>query len=128
MGSLILIFAVFFVGYLISLRIHPLTKCQTCKMTGRHFGSVYTYGYRRCRTCGGSGRRDRLGTRLFFGGTDHSGIYKKLRRDDDLAGPARLGCLVRRDDVGEPVAVHRQLGELPFGQRGADVRGGFVQR
>lgn len=128
MGSMILVFAVFFVGYLISLRIHPLTKCPTCKMTGRHFGSVYTGAYRRCRTCGGTGRRDRLGTRLFFGGTDHSGIYKKLRCHDYLAGPAGFGCLVRGDDVGEPEAVHRKLGELPFGQRGADVGGGFLQR
>lgn len=127
MGSLVLILAVFFVGYLISLRIHPLTKCPTCKMTGRHFGSVYTNAYRRCRTCGGTGRRDRLGTKLFFGGTDHSGIYKKLRRDDDLAGRAGFGRFVRGDDVAEPVAVHRKLGELPFGQRAVDVRGGLVQ-
>ena len=127
MGPLVLIFAVFFVGYLISLRIHPLRKCPVCKMTGRHFGGVFTYAYRRCNACGGTGRKDRWGTQVFFGGTKHTGIYKKLRRHDDLAGAARFGRLVRGDDVAEPVAVHRKLGELPFGQRGANVRGGLVQ-
>jgi DnaJ-class molecular chaperone len=77
MGSLILLFAVFFGGYLISLRIHPLRKCPVCKMTGRHFGSVFTNSYRRCRNCEGTGRRDRWGTQVFFGGTGHTGIYKK---------------------------------------------------
>jgi hypothetical protein len=46
-------------------------------MTGRHFGSVYTGSYRRCRRCDGSGRRDRLGTRIFFGGTNHTGVFPK---------------------------------------------------
>jgi hypothetical protein len=64
-------------GYLVSLRIHPLRKCPTCKMTGRHFGDVYTGTFRRCRRCDGSGRRDRLGVQLFFGGTNHTGVFTK---------------------------------------------------
>lgn len=65
------------VGYLVSLRIHPLRKCPTCKMTGRHFGGVFTNTYRPCRRCNGSGRRDRLGVQVFFGGTNHTGVYPK---------------------------------------------------
>jgi len=65
MGFLILIIILFVVGYFISLRLHPLTKCRLCKGTGRHFGSMYTYAQRRCRKCGGNGRVDRLGVRLF---------------------------------------------------------------
>jgi hypothetical protein len=64
-------------GYLVSLRIHPLRKCPTCKMTGRHFGDVYKGTFRRCRRCDGSGRRDRLGVPLFFGGTNHTGVFTK---------------------------------------------------
>jgi DnaJ-class molecular chaperone len=77
MGFVVLIAIILAVGYFVSLRIHPLKKCPTCKMTGRHFGGFYTYSYRRCRTCDGTGRRDRFGTRVFMGGTNHTGIYPK---------------------------------------------------
>ena len=77
MAALILIVLIAGAGYLISLRIHPLRRCPMCKATpGRHFGSVYGYGYRRCRACGGTGRKDRLGAKIFFGGTDNTGIYR----------------------------------------------------
>jgi hypothetical protein len=46
-------------------------------MTGRHFGGVYKGGYRRCRTCDGTGRRDRFGTRVFWGGTKNTGVFTK---------------------------------------------------
>ena len=74
---LLLLIVIVVGGYLISLRIHPLRKCPVCKMTGRHFGSVFKSNYRRCRKCGGSGRLDRWGTQVFFGGTKHTGIYPK---------------------------------------------------
>ena len=64
-------------GYVVSTRIHPLTKCPTCKMTGRHFGSVYKGSHRPCRTCRGSGRRDRVGTKVFWGGTNNTGVFPK---------------------------------------------------
>ena len=69
MATLIVIALIAGAGYLISLRIHPLKRCPVCKMTGLHFGAIYTYGYRRCRACGGTGRKDRLGAKIFFGGT-----------------------------------------------------------
>jgi hypothetical protein len=65
------------VGYLVSTRIHPLRKCPTCNMAGRHFGSIYKGSYRRCRRCAGTGRRDRVGTKVFWGGTNNSGVYPK---------------------------------------------------
>ena len=69
MAAFIVIALIAGAGYLISLRIHPLKRCPVCKMTGRHFGAIYSYGYRRCRACGGTGRKDRLGAKIFFGGT-----------------------------------------------------------
>jgi len=65
MGFFIIIVILAAVGYFISLRIHPLTKCRLCNGTGRHSGSVYGYAQRRCRKCGGTGRKDRLGVKLF---------------------------------------------------------------
>jgi hypothetical protein len=64
------------VGYLVSTRIHPLKKCPTCT-SGRHVGGVYTGSFRRCRRCEGSGRQDRVGTKVFWGGTNHTGIFPK---------------------------------------------------
>ncbi|HLJ99495.1 MAG TPA: hypothetical protein VKU39_06260 [Streptosporangiaceae bacterium] len=74
---LVFVIVLFVGGYLISLRIHPLRKCPVCKMTGRHFGSMYKGSFRRCRKCEGSGRLDRWGTQVFFGGTKNTGIYPK---------------------------------------------------
>jgi DnaJ-class molecular chaperone len=64
-GIFILIIIVTVVGYFVSLRIHQLTRCGLCKGTGRHSGGVYTYASRRCRKCGGSGRKERFGKRFF---------------------------------------------------------------
>ena len=69
MSILIILIIVFIVGYYLSLRAHPYTKCRLCNGRGRHFGSVYTYAHRRCSKCGGTGRKDRLGVRLFVNRT-----------------------------------------------------------
>ena len=76
MGA-VLIIAIIAVSYVVSTRIHPLRKCPTCNMTGRHFGSFYKGSYRRCRTCAGTGRRDRIGTKVFWGGTNNTGVFTK---------------------------------------------------
>jgi DnaJ-class molecular chaperone len=75
--GVIVIIGMLAVGYLVSLKIHPLTKCRVCNATGRHFGSVFTTTHRRCRKCGGTGRKDRLGAKVFFGGTGGTGLYTK---------------------------------------------------
>jgi DnaJ-class molecular chaperone len=77
MSALVILAIILAGGYFVSLRIHPLTRCRTCKMSGRHFGGMYKYAYRRCRTCGGTGRKDRLGAKIFFGGTGNTGFYQK---------------------------------------------------
>ncbi len=45
--------------------------------SGRHFASIYRGSYRPCRNCRGSGRRDRVGTKVFWGGTNNTGFYPK---------------------------------------------------
>lgn len=53
-------------GYWISLHVHPLTDCRTCKGTGKHYGAVFTYASRLCARCGGTTRVTRLGVRIFL--------------------------------------------------------------
>jgi hypothetical protein len=74
---LVVLVAVLFGGYLFSLRVHPLRRCPACKMSGRHFASVFKTTYRRCRKCGGAGQLDRWGAQVFFGGTKNTGVYPK---------------------------------------------------
>ena len=37
----VLIIGIVAVSYVVSTRIHPLRKCPTCNMSGRHFGAFY---------------------------------------------------------------------------------------
>jgi DnaJ-class molecular chaperone len=77
MAIIIIIGILAAVGYYISLRVHPLVKCKVCNGGGKHGGAMYAYAHRRCRKCGGSGRQDRLGVRLFLGGTGGTGTFSK---------------------------------------------------
>lgn len=77
MGIVVIIVIVAAFGYYVSLRVHPLVKCKMCGGGGRHFGTVYSYAQRRCRKCGGTGRQDRLGVKLFLGGTGGTGHFSK---------------------------------------------------
>lgn len=53
--------------YYISLRLHPYTRCKACSGGGRNAGSNRKrWGH--CRWCDGSGRKERLGVRLFLRG------------------------------------------------------------
>jgi DnaJ-class molecular chaperone len=79
MGAVVLIAIIVVIGYVVSIRLHPLRKCPSCKMTGRHFGSLYTGSYRRCGKCEGRGQLDRMGTKVFFGGTKNTGVFPKKR-------------------------------------------------
>jgi hypothetical protein len=59
------------ISYLISLRLHPFTRCpagQGLGTPGRPRGFIYGYAHRRCPRCGGTNRQERLGTRLGLGG------------------------------------------------------------
>ena len=67
--SVIVLIAVFVVlGYYVSLRIHPLTRCKRCDASTRHYDLVYSDRRHTCPDCGGTGRHERLGVRLFMGG------------------------------------------------------------
>ena len=48
-------------GYFASVRLHPRTACRTCKGTGRYYGWIYTWVFRFCHKCLGSGRKIRFG-------------------------------------------------------------------
>lgn len=65
-GGTILFFLIGFavVGYLVSLRIHPFSKCPRCKGKGIHRGGVFTYATRACTKCKGRAIRPRLGRRI----------------------------------------------------------------
>jgi hypothetical protein len=65
------------IGYYLSLRIHPLTRCKQCKSISRNYDIIYTSSRHTCGQCGGSGREDRLGVRLFLGGTGGTGVFPK---------------------------------------------------
>ena len=66
MGWLAVLAAVGIVCYAVSLIRHPWVKHRACNGTGRHSGMLYKNAYRLCTGCGGTGRRPRLGVRLFF--------------------------------------------------------------
>jgi hypothetical protein len=67
MGFFIIVVIIFFIGYYLSLKAYPFTKCRFCDGRGRFNGKgFYSYAHGRCPKCGGSGRKDRLGVRLFI--------------------------------------------------------------
>jgi hypothetical protein len=46
-------------GFFASVHLHPYTRCEACKGTGAHRGSVFTYGFRPCHKCSGTRRKQR---------------------------------------------------------------------
>jgi hypothetical protein len=63
---LFILIAAAVIGYFISIRVNPNTKCQRCKGRGFHRGSIYSYATRSCSACGGRGIKPRLGRRVFM--------------------------------------------------------------
>jgi hypothetical protein len=53
------------VGYWISLKRHPWTACARCKGRSINRDPVFGRTFGDCRACGGTGRKLRLGVRLF---------------------------------------------------------------
>jgi DnaJ-class molecular chaperone len=52
-------------GWRLSSMLHPYTRCGACKGRGRHRGAVFSYAWRPCHVCGGSGRKQRRGAVMF---------------------------------------------------------------
>jgi hypothetical protein len=67
-GDAVIGWAIAFLGYLVSLWLHPHYNCRRCGGTGRHSGALYAWGNRRCNACGGQGRHRRIGTVIFSPG------------------------------------------------------------
>ena len=61
---LVLGLVVYVFAYVLSLLLHPFTRCGTCKGNPRHYGSMFKRSFRMCAACGGSGRERRLGARM----------------------------------------------------------------
>jgi DnaJ-class molecular chaperone len=66
MSIIILIVVVVALGYYLSLRVHPTTRCKRCDSSTRHYDLVYSERRRgSCPDCRGTGRRERFGVRFF---------------------------------------------------------------
>ena len=66
MSIIILIVVVVVLGYYLSLRIHPTTRCKRCDSGSRHYDLVYSDRFRgTCPSCGGTRRQERFGVRFF---------------------------------------------------------------
>ena len=51
-----------FIGWRVSLRIHPYTACKVCKGNPRDYGAIYRGSFSQCSACAGSGKQLRHGT------------------------------------------------------------------
>ncbi|HET9969818.1 MAG TPA: hypothetical protein VFQ68_16405 [Streptosporangiaceae bacterium] len=63
MAAVLVVALVLGAAYVVSLKIWPETYCRRCEGGGRNAGSNRKR-FGRCRACGGSGRKPRLGTRM----------------------------------------------------------------
>jgi hypothetical protein len=80
MGYLLATVAIAIIGYLVSLRLHPLgRKCISCKGTGQQNGAIYRYAQRQCTRCGGNGIRGRYGVRILHRNTQVWGETRPAR-------------------------------------------------
>ena len=52
--------------YVLSLLLHPYTRCEACERRGaqRETGALFSYAYRPCWRCRGRGSKQRFGAAL----------------------------------------------------------------
>src|SRR5260370_40941224 len=95
MSTFLTIVCIAALGYYLSLKIHPSVRCKRCDASNRHYDLVYSGRRTLCPDCGGTGRRQRLGARLFLGGTSRE---RRLRLEsghpDSIAGHGDAGSLL----------------------------------
>jgi hypothetical protein len=60
-AGLIIAASVLGAGYAVSIRLHPRIACRKCKGSGRYYGWLYSWVFRFCRDCLGTGRKIRYG-------------------------------------------------------------------
>ncbi len=67
MGFIVIVAVIYLIGYYLSLKAYPFTKCKHCNGRGRFDATgMYSYAFGRCGKCGGTGRKERLGARMFL--------------------------------------------------------------
>lgn len=66
MGTLVLLGLAVLVGYVLACAIWPYASCWGCSGDGKR-RSPSGKAWRTCRRCGGTGRRIRLGRKLYAG-------------------------------------------------------------
>jgi len=64
-GYVLLVLVIIFLGYAVSLRLHPYRPCRSCDGKGRKEGSFFRRAYSDCTRCNGKGRTLRAGVRIF---------------------------------------------------------------
>lgn len=63
-GMLALVLLIAAGGYVLSLVLHPWTRCRRCGGNPRHYGAIFTHAWRvQCSRCHGAGREVRAGAR-----------------------------------------------------------------
>ena len=52
--------------YVLSLMLHPYTRCEACRRRGenRESGAMFSYAFRPCWRCRGRGSKQRFGARM----------------------------------------------------------------
>jgi Zn finger protein HypA/HybF involved in hydrogenase expression len=63
--QLILILALVFGGYLLSLKLNPYVKCSKCNNNPKRKGWVFTHAHHICPKCKGLGQQVRWGYKFF---------------------------------------------------------------
>jgi hypothetical protein len=63
---LVIVGAVLAAIYVLSLMLHPYTRCEACRRRGenRESGALFSYAYRPCWRCRGRGSKQRFGAAL----------------------------------------------------------------
>jgi hypothetical protein len=51
--------------YAVACRYFPFGNCRACKGTGKRHAPIFRKSFRLCTRCAGTGRRVRLGRRLY---------------------------------------------------------------
>lgn len=83
-GALITLIA----AYLVSLRVHPWTRCRRCSGGGKSKDRIWRGAHGTCPSCGGRGRHPRLGVRIFTPGRARQMTAPKAsHRSIDKRGP-----------------------------------------
>ena len=92
----VIVIAIVAVSYVVSTRIHPLRKCPTCNMSGRHFGGVYKGSYRRAVGAPAAASATGWAPGLLGRNRPHRGLPEEVASREVAAGARPRPRAVRR--------------------------------